>query len=105
MRRWTNNHGVNGLRDKFRVYKGRDCALDFSRDPQGTHCYMPEHRLGADGELLFVLRPETDKLAWDALCVYFSAVRTRDPQLADQIRAELDRIYAVNHEYELEPHA
>lgn len=77
-RRWTGEHGKDGLRDKFAVYKGA-------------------RLIGQDGEFVFVLRPETDREAWMALDSYAGHVRQRAPQLATDIRARLADIQKEQH--------
>ncbi len=92
MRRHTDDHGEPGLRRKFDVYKPGDGeATDY-----GEVSYLPDARLGADGEFVFVLRPETDAAACAALRTYAAAVSGRDTLLAGQLRAELRRIAADN---------
>lgn len=87
---WTDDHGGDGLRPKFRVYKPRDGV----RLAQATAVPNESH-IGEDGEFIFVLRPESDLAAWLALRVYAREVRLRSPQLADDIDGQLDRILAA----------
>ncbi len=97
-RRWSDDHGKLGLRDKFSVYKTKDRA----RLPNETRdSYRPSARIGGPGpddEFVFVLRPETDRAAWVALDEYASRVYSRDPKLAYDIRERLADIYRRNQE-------
>lgn len=88
-RRWTNDHGPDGLRDKFSVYKSRERLLG---PRQAVDMYSATARIGADGEFVLVLRPETDIAAWLALREYAHLVQFRAPQLTQDIRRELARI-------------
>jgi hypothetical protein len=74
--RWNEDHGPDGLYDKFEVRPRRH----------------PERTLGADGEFVFVLRPERDRAAWVALREYAHEVEYRSPNLARQLREHVDRI-------------
>ncbi len=77
-RRWTEEHGPDELYDKFKVIRKRTGeALD------------PE-------EFVFVLRPETDICACNALRIYAATVETRSPNLARQINERLDEINRLN---------
>lgn len=89
MRYWTNEHGNDGLRRKFDVYKPR---TDVAPPGTGYSMYPQNERLGADGEFVFVLRPEVDREAWYALHQYAHFVAERAPQLAADIREQLHRI-------------
>jgi hypothetical protein len=89
MRRWTKDHGADGLRLKFHVYKARDRSSSY------PDVHPTESRIGWDGEFVFVLRPETDEAAWDTLFDYANYVRHRAPQLYDDIMAQLSRIGAA----------
>lgn len=91
-RRHTDDHGAPGLRHKFSVYKTSD--RDYIEGEE--HVYVPEALVGADGEFVFVLRPETDAAACAALRAYAVAVSGRDTLLARQLRDELRRIAADN---------
>lgn len=94
---WTDDHGDYGMRRKFDVYKPRDAHHD--TDLSGNIVtYLPEDRIGADGEFIFVLRPETDRAAWAALIDYADNVERRAPQLAADIHCELRRIRVANDE-------
>lgn len=94
---WTTDHGEPGLRRKFDVYKPRDgFTVDLHGCPDSATAYHKQDRLGADGEFVFVLRPETDAAACAALRTYAAAVSGRDTKLSAEIRAELARIYAAN---------
>lgn len=85
---WTDEHGADGLRAKFAVFKPADARRLL------TAVVVPEAALiGEDGEFIFVLRPESDYAAWIALGVYAHQVTDRSPQLAADIRDQLDRIY------------
>lgn len=97
---WTDEHGEDGLRHKFDVYKPRDRCSNDRLIP--SNAYNQEDRIGADGEFVFVLRPETDKEAWFVLDEYASRVRPRSPQLAEDIQRELRRIGHKNREVESE---
>lgn len=92
MRRWTEEHGEDGLRDKFSVYKTKDITPSGKYPDLGTVVF--EDRIGADGEFIFVLRPETDCAAWGALADYAKRVRSRAPKLASDIERELLRIHS-----------
>lgn len=94
-RHWTDEHGEDGLRRKFDVYKHRDrWAND---EITYRNMYYEDDRIGADGEFVFVLRPETDREAWLALRKYAIGVRHRAPQLGIDIGAELLRISLDQH--------
>ncbi len=93
-RRHTDDHGEPGLRRKFDCFKPR--AGRVSMTHPGCHVYADSDRIGADGEFVFVLRPETDAAACAALRTYAAAVSGRDTLLAGQLRAELRRIAAAN---------
>lgn len=84
--RWTDDHGNAPLGSKFHVY----CAGDQHVTPAGNSIYDPEKRLGATGEFVFVLRPESDKEAYRALRDYAHYVRDRAPQLSRDIGRALD---------------
>lgn len=92
-RRWTRDHGRDELYDKFVVAKRKDIRI-----LTGAGCVVPnDKRIGADGEFVFVLRPETDFAAWLALVVYAGAMRTGGyPNLAREIDAQCDRIAKEN---------
>lgn len=90
-RRWTDDHGADGLRAKFRVYKPRD-AVELA-----VSTVVPAHaHIGDDGEFIFVLRPETDLAAYMALREYVAVVSDSRPQLASDMRDELNRIQGAN---------
>ena len=93
-RLWTDEHGADGLRDKFHTYKPKDVVV-----VKGSTCpaYKPGSRLGADGEFVFVLRPEYDLAAWLALREYAHEVEHRAPQLAADIR-EMLRIIRIRND-------
>lgn len=82
-----------GLRRKFDVFKS---SSDIWRGNHSQHAYPVGARVGADGEFIFVLRPETDVCAVDALTTYAQRVRRRDPKLADEIMDQLVRIVKEN---------
>ncbi len=91
--RWTDEHGADGLRPKFAVYKVS------AREPmaRGTVDAFPSYeRIGEDGEFVFVLRPESDRAAAVALAYYAEAAMSRSPQLTADITAKLLRICDVN---------
>jgi hypothetical protein len=92
-RKWTEDHGAPGLRRKFDVYKPAG-AYD-TPNPELV-AYTRSARLGADGEFVFVLRPETDACAWLALREYAHEVVQRDPELARDIKRELARVREAN---------
>lgn len=98
-RLWTDDHGEPGLRRKFDVYKTSDGFPPLPISLPNTRGYPYSARLGADGEFVFVLRPETDAAAWLALREYAHEVLRRDPALAADIRAELARIRDANTPY------
>lgn len=86
--RWTDNHGPDELYDKFAVYKaGKEWS-----DVPGLDLFHTADRLGQDGEFIFVLRPETDREACEALKRYVHLVAHRAPKLAQTISAQLTRI-------------
>ena len=87
---WTDEHGADGLRAKFVVYKRSDRVTN---GPCLADVFHAEERIGEDGEFIFVLRPESDHEAWVALGVYAHQVEGRAPQLAHDIRTHLERIY------------
>lgn len=87
-RKWTEDHGEDGLRHKFDVYKPRHGE----RLDNGDMAYPASERLGADGEFFLVLCPECDHAAWLALQHYAEAVRYRAPRLAADIETQLARI-------------
>ncbi len=92
-RYWTNEHGEDGLRDKFSVYKTKDGERLY----RGAYtAFSPGDRIGADGEFVFVLRPETDLEAWTALWDYAAAVEFRAPQLTRDIQGRLSEIAVHN---------
>jgi hypothetical protein len=95
--KWTTEHGADGLRAKFSVYKTSDrdqyIADEMPYELLGKDTYPQEARLGGDGEFIFVLRPESDAAAWLALREYAHEVEHRAPQLAADIRRELERIH------------
>lgn len=88
--RWTDDHGVDGLRDKFRVYHAGH--VEGSGLHPGYDMFASHTRIGATGEFVFVLRPESDEAAYHALRDYVSLVAWRAPQLSEDIARELDRI-------------
>ncbi len=91
-KQWSDDHGADGLRDKFAVYKASD------REPYpSSHAdeYHPGDRVGGPGpddEFVMVLRPSSDAAAWSALLHYARAVKGRSPQLAADIR---ERLHAI----------
>lgn len=95
-RLWTDDHGEPGLRRKFDVHKPRDGFRPLPTSLPTTTGYPDSARLGADGEFVFVLRPETDAAACAALRTYAAAVSGRDTKLSQEIRAELGRIHDAN---------
>jgi hypothetical protein len=90
--RWNEDHGDDGLRRKFDVYKHKDALVR----GQANIMYPTDALLGTDGEFIFVLRPETDYEAVCALLMYSLLVKGRAPQLAADINTELDRIMEAN---------
>lgn len=85
-------HGPDELYDKFHVYK----AKHVTKDPTYlVNQYPKVSRLGADGEFIFVLRPETnDKAAQNALAEYARSCEGSYPELSASIVRELTRIDA-----------
>lgn len=83
MHKWNDNHGEDKLYEpnKFRVFKGWKEPLE---------------EIGTDGEFFFVLRPERDKAAVDALYTYASEVEYRSPNLASELRNKLADIQNKN---------
>lgn len=75
MNRWVEDHGPDGLYPKFTV----------TQNSTGQ-------KINQDTEFVFVLRPERDYAAFEALHKYADAVEYRAPNLAGQIRAKLGRI-------------
>lgn len=95
MRLWEDpEFDDEGLRRAYDVYKPRDGRPHSSIS--GEVVYPDDKRIGADGEFIFVLRPESDLAAWLALRDYAQRVQYPAPQLAADIRAELHRIRVVN---------
>lgn len=92
-RRWTNDHGADGVRRKFDVYKPAHALMGYGPD---MAAYLQSDRIGADGEFVVVLRPETDLAAWLALREYAHEVGACAPQFARDIIAKLDEIEAHN---------
>lgn len=89
--RWNEEHGPDRLYDKFVVVPTKHVRQG---DPlRDEHVYPDEARLGADGEFVFVLRPERDRSAWIALHAYANDVMHRAPNLAEEIRAKLEEIF------------
>jgi hypothetical protein len=97
-KRWTVEHGEDGLRPKFAVYKRADRF-----DPDGVRAvrridgpvdaFTRRARIGEGGEFVFVLRPHSDEAAWTALLRYAELVRARAPRLAADIEERLRDIY------------
>lgn len=73
--RWNDEHGPDELYDKFTVIQNSTST-----------------KLGEDGEFVFVLRPERDEAAFEAMWQYAQEVRYRSPNLADQICDKLEKI-------------
>lgn len=88
--RWTDDHGDKPLGTKFHVYCAGDRHEGTLIDPSSE--YFDSKRLGATGEFVFVLRPESDAAAWLALREYMHDVAWRDPELSAALREQLDRI-------------
>ncbi len=93
MRQWTDNHGEDGLRAKFAVYKPKDRLMALLNPAADIHSYLGAHEIGADGEFVFVMRPETDEAAYYALLQYADACEYRAPKLAADIRSRLRSIH------------
>ncbi len=87
--KWTDEHGEDGLREKFAVYK---CDDRLSEPSDTIDMYVKEDRIGVTGEFTFVLRPESDHAAWVAMNCYADCVEHRAPKLAEDIRTQLRRI-------------
>lgn len=90
-------HGPDELYEKFHVYKTK--SREFLGEADGLAKdlwgYDPATRLGADGEFIFVLRPESnDKAAQMALAEYARCCEGSYPGLAAGIVMELTRIDA-----------
>jgi hypothetical protein len=90
-----NEHGPDELYEKFHVYKAKHA--EEVRDDSGNLMerlgYAWGSRLGADGEFVFVLRPETnDKAAQAALAEYARCCEGSYPGLSASIVRELTRI-------------
>lgn len=97
---WSDEHGDDGLRDKFSVYKTADATHDIYVDTSTTlDVFDSDGRVGTSAprspsdEFVFVLRPESDEAAWLALQEYAARVTKRSPLLAHQLREQLVRIY------------
>jgi len=90
---WIDEHGADGLRAKFAVYKTADRIQWDALGESYRDEFASSKRIGEDGEFVFVLRPESDHGAWVALGVYAHQVEARSPQLAAGIRAQLQRIF------------
>lgn len=93
----------DGLYRKFDIYKPRDgrtiapIAVEDQRGSAQTYVSYPSaDRIGANGEFVFVLRPETDDEAWRALDMYANEVHRRAPRLALDIRERLAAIKRTN---------
>lgn len=96
-RRWTDDHGADGVRRKFDVYKPRDGqVVDCDNRFDAGTVYLHEDRIGADGEFVVVLRPETDEAACMALREYALEVIWRAPQFAADIITKLEEIETHN---------
>lgn len=76
---WTNEHGEDGLRQKFTVIQNST-----GETITGTE------------ELVFVMRPESDKSAWRCLRDYALMVRRRAPKLSDDLIDRLKEIEKRN---------
>lgn len=79
--RWSNEHGEDGLRQKFTVIQNST-----GQEITGTD------------ELVIVLRPEGDKSAWRCLRDYALMVRRRSPQLSNDLIDRLKEIEQRNHQ-------
>lgn len=77
---WSNEHGEDGLRQKFTVIQNST-----GQEITGTD------------ELVIVLRPESDKSAWRCLRDYALMVRRRSPQLSNDLIDRLKEIEQRNH--------
>lgn len=89
-------HGPDKLYEKFHVYKAKEAREQHlsSHNPVEM-VYDSRTRLGADGEFVFVLRPETnDKAAQLALAEYARCCEGSYPELSQGIVRELTRIRA-----------
>ncbi len=91
--RWTHDHGADGLRSRFAVYKKADRTAHACHVYGGTDLLPTRARVGEDGEFVFVMRPHSDEAAWTALLRYAELVRARAPQLAADIEERLQAIY------------
>lgn len=76
---WTNEHGPDRVYSKFMVQ--RVSTGEF---------------LNRNEEFFFVLRPESDEAACEALLLYADEVAERSPELARQIRVKVDLIIKAN---------
>lgn len=86
-------HGPDELYEKFHVYKAKECLTGTLDKPWVV--YDSRTRKGADGEFVFVLRPETnDKAAQLALAEYARCCEGSYPELSASIVRELTRIRA-----------
>jgi predicted Zn-ribbon and HTH transcriptional regulator len=91
----SGEHGPDELYEKFHVYKAADEVCDDPNPYNSMAKYPFARRIGADGEFLFVLRPETnDKAAQMALAEYARCCEGSYPGLAASIVRELTRIDA-----------
>lgn len=75
---WTDKHGPDELYDKFRVQR------------VSTGEWLP------DDLFAFVLVPERDEAACDALYAYAQAVEHRAPVLAEALRKKVAEIELAN---------
>lgn len=76
---WSEDHGEDGLRDKFTV----------------VHNNSGETISGTD-ELVVVLRPESDRSACEALKVYALIASRRAPKFAEELHRRLREIEKRN---------
>jgi len=79
---WTDKHGEDGLRRKFRVMKYVKGTGFSEVEP------LPIN------EFVFVLRPETDRLAWKSLSYYAALCEENQPKLAQDLHDKLKEILA-----------
>lgn len=84
-------HGPDELYEKFHVYKSNTRCDKANGDPYNA--YDERNRIGADGEFVFVLRPETNDLAaMMALRSYAAMCSFTYPELSRQIFQKLKAI-------------
>lgn len=82
-------HGPDELYDKFTVVKTKDVVPYVNKEWKE---FPTSKELSGKDEFIFVLRPETDKAAIEALSLYGFLIRESYPNLSRQILLQLERI-------------